>query len=118
MADALLRLEHVEAGYGPTNCLHGVSLEVREGEIITLLGANGAGKTTTLTAISGLVSIRGGQMTFQGAPLAGMSPADIVALGISHVPEGRRILPRLTVRENLLLGAYVRRDRLAVQQDI
>jgi len=114
----MLRLESVEAGYGPVNCLHGISLEVRDGEIVTLLGANGAGKTTTLMAISGLVPIRGGDVTFRGKTLRGMAAADIVAQGISHVPEGRRILPRLTVLENLALGAYLRRDRRAIEQDV
>jgi len=114
----MLRLESVEAGYGPVNCLHGISLEVRDGEIVALLGANGAGKTTTLMAISGLVPIRGGDVTFRGKTLRGMAAADIVAQGISHVPEGRRILPRLTVLENLALGAYLRRDRRAIEQDV
>jgi len=114
----MLRLESVEAGYGPVRCLQGVSLEVRDGEIVALLGANGAGKTTTLMAISGLVPIRGGDVTFRGKTLRGMAAADIVAQGISHVPEGRRILPRLTVLENLSLGAYLRRDRSAIEQDV
>ena len=114
----MLRLESVEAGYGPVRCLQGVSLEVRDGEIVTLLGANGAGKTTTLLAISGLVPMRGGDVTFRGKTLRGMAAADIVAQGISHVPEGRRILPRLTVLENLALGAYLRRDRSAIEQDV
>jgi len=114
----MLRLESVEAGYGPVRCLQGVSLEVSDGEIVALLGANGAGKTTTLMAISGLVPIRGGDVTFRGKTLRGMAAADIVAQGISHVPEGRRILPRLTVLENLSLGAYLRRDRSAIEQDV
>lgn len=113
----MLRLDGVEAGYGKTSCLKGVSLTVNEGEIVTLLGANGAGKTTTLLAVSGLLAIRQGTVTFRGAALNRASAAEIVARGISHVPEGRRILPRLTVRENLELGAYLRRDRQAVQQD-
>ena len=92
-------------------CLKGVSLEVREGEIVTLLGANGAGKTTTLMTVSGLVPIRQGSATFQGRTLNGMSPEGIVGLGISQVPEGRRILPSLTVEENLALGAYHVRDQ-------
>ena len=114
----MLRLTTVEAGYGPMNCLHGISLEVNQGEIVALLGANGAGKTTTLMAISGLVPIRRGDVTFRGKALQGMAAADIVAQGISHVPEGRRILPRLTVLENLALGAYLRRDRRAIEQDV
>ena len=113
----MLRLEGLEVGYGQTTCLKGVSLEVREGEIVTLLGANGAGKTTALLAISGLVAIRAGTAAFQGTRLNGVGPAGIVGLGISHVPEGRRILPRLTVLENLELGAYLRRDRTALDHD-
>ena len=114
----MLQLEAVEAGYGETVCLKGISLEVRQGEIVALLGANGAGKTTTLMTISGLVAARGGRVVFQGTPLTRCGPADIVALGISHVPEGRRVLPRLTVLENIELGAYLRRDRDAWRADV
>ena len=114
----MLRLEHIEAGYGPTSVLKGISLEVREGEIVALLGANGAGKTTALMAISGLVPIRQGRAVFQGRPLNGMSPEGIVELGISHVPEGRRILPSLTVAENLALGAYRWRGRAQIQRTL
>ena len=106
----MLQLEDLEAGYGQTSCLKGVSLEVRAREIVALLGANGAGKTTTLMSISGLVTLRGGSITFEGESLIGSDPAHIVARGISHVPEGRRVLPRLTVLENLELGAYLRRE--------
>ncbi len=113
----MLRLEQIEAGYGHTNCLHGISLEVQAGEIVALLGANGAGKTSTLMAISGLVPIRRGRASFQDTRLNGLSPVAIVGLGISHVPEGRRILPRLTLEENLELGAYLRRDRLSIRAD-
>ena len=115
---SMLRLENVEAGYGETNCLKGISLEVRQGEIVALLGANGAGKTTTLMTISGLVAVRRGRAVFQDTPLNLCGPAEIVALGISHVPEGRRVLPRLTVLENLALGAYLRRVRNACRADI
>ena len=101
----LLQLEGVDAGYGRTSCLHDVSLEVNRGEIVALIGANGAGKTTTLMTISGLVAIRSGRAAFDGEALNGLSPERIVARGISHVPEGRRILSRLTVLENLELGA-------------
>lgn len=114
----MLQLDNVTAGYGQTSCLKGVTLEVRKGEIVALVGANGAGKTTTLKAISGLVPVRGGTITFQGAPLHRLSPGEIVGRGISHVPEGRRILSRLTVEENLELGAYLRRDRPAIRQDL
>ena len=114
----MLRVEHLEAGYGRRRCLTDVSLEVREGEIVALLGANGAGKTTTLMAISGLVKAWSGEMTFDGARLNGAAPEAIVARGISHVPEGRRVLPRLTVLENLELGAYRRRDRDGIRGDL
>ena len=113
----MLQLDGIEAGYGRTSCLKGVSLTVNEGEIVTLLGANGAGKTTMLLAISGLLAIRRGTVTFRGQALNRAAPAEIVARGVSHVPEGRRILPRLTVRENLELGAFLRRDRHAIQRD-
>ena len=114
----MLRLDSVDAGYGRTSCLHGVSLEVNRGEIVALIGANGAGKTTTLMTISGLVAVRSGRVAFSGEALNGLSPEGIVARGISHVPEGRRILSRLTVLENLELGAYRRRDRQAITRDL
>ena len=114
----MLRVDEVEAGYGQTSCLHGISLEVNAGEVVVLLGANGAGKTTTLMALSGLVALRAGRITFQGTTLNGLPPEKIVSLGISHVPEGRQILPRLTVGENLSLGAYQRRDRRAIAHDL
>jgi len=114
----MLRVDRLEAGYGRRRCLSGVSLEVRKGEIVALLGANGAGKTTTLMAISGLVPVRSGEVTFDGARLNGRAPEEIVGLGISHVPEGRRVLSRLTVLENLELGAYRRRDRDGIRRDL
>ena len=114
----MLRVEGLEAGYGQRRCLSGVSLEVRAGEIVALLGANGAGKTTTLMALSGLVRASSGEMTFKGVRLNGRAPAQIVGLGVSHVPEGRRVLPRLTVLENLELGAYRRRDRAGIRRDL
>ena len=114
----MLLLEHIESGYGQTTCLHRVSLEVRAGEIVALLGANGAGKTTTLMAVSGLVPIRQGQAVFEGRRLNGMRPEAIVGLGVSHVPEGRRILSSLTVQENLALGAYHVAGRAKVRQTL
>ncbi len=114
----MLQLEHVETCYGQRRCLNDLSLDVRPGEIVTLLGANGAGKTTTLMTISGLVSNWSGQIRFNHSSLRGRSAAQIVQLGLSHVPEGRRILPRLTVLENLELGGYVRKDAAGVRQDL
>src|SRR4051794_8610277 len=116
MAEPLLQLEDVEARYGPVKALHGVSLEVAEGEIVAVLGANGAGKTTTLRAISGTVS-RSGQIRFAGKGISRRSPEAAVRLGIAHVPEGRGTLSSLSVWDNLRLGAYVRRDRAGVRED-
>jgi branched-chain amino acid transport system ATP-binding protein len=114
----MLQVSHVVAGYGAIDCLHGVSLEVHPGEIVALLGANGAGKTTTLMAISGLLPCRAGRITFDGMDLPDESPESLVRRGLSHVPEGRRILGRLTVEENLRLGAYTRADAVQVHQDL
>jgi branched-chain amino acid transport system ATP-binding protein len=116
MPEALLELEDVEARYGPVKALHGVSLSVAEGEVVAVLGANGAGKTTTLRAISGLVS-RSGAIRFAGKSIARRSPEATARLGIAHVPEGRGTLSALSVRENLRLGAYVRRDRAGIRED-
>jgi branched-chain amino acid transport system ATP-binding protein len=113
---ALLELTEVNAGYGPTAVLHGISLSVQEGEIVSMLGANGAGKTTTLRAITGGVRWSG-NIRFAGKSLSGMHTEDIVRSGIAHVPEGRGILTELTVEENLKLGAHLRRDGAAVRKD-
>ena len=102
---ALLRLDGVEAGYGDLTAIAGVSLEVRDGEAVALIGSNGAGKTTTLRTISGLLPLRAGRIEFEGARLDGLRSAEIVARGIAHVPEGRQLFPSLTVRDNLELGA-------------
>jgi branched-chain amino acid transport system ATP-binding protein len=102
---ALLRLDGVEAGYADLTAISGVSLEVRDGEAVALIGSNGAGKTTTLRAISGLLPLRAGRIEFEGARLDGLRSAEIVARGIAHVPEGRQLFPSLTVRDNLELGA-------------
>jgi branched-chain amino acid transport system ATP-binding protein len=106
----LLQLEDVDARYGATRALHGISLAVAEGEVVAVLGANGAGKTTTLRAISGIVR-RSGRITFAGTSLSRKGPEGIARLGVAHVPEGRGTFGELTVRENLRLGAYVRRGR-------
>jgi branched-chain amino acid transport system ATP-binding protein len=113
---ALLELEQVRAGYGQTSVLHGVSLSVPEGEVVSLLGANGAGKTTTLRAITGGVHWTG-EIRFAGRSLRRMHTEDVVRCGIAHVPEGRGILTELTVEENLKLGSYLRRDRPALRKD-
>jgi branched-chain amino acid transport system ATP-binding protein len=113
---ALLEMEGVRAGYGPTSVLHGISLSVADGEIVSLLGANGAGKTTTLRAITGGVHWTG-DIRFAGRSLRRMHTEDVVRCGIAHVPEGRGILTELTVDENLKLGSYLRRDGSAVRKD-
>jgi branched-chain amino acid transport system ATP-binding protein len=106
----MLVLEGVDVFYGRIQALHGLNLHVDDGEIVTLIGCNGAGKSTTLRTISGLLRPRRGGVTFDGRDLAALPPNRIVALGLSHVPEGRRIFTHLTVRENLDMGAYLVRD--------
>ena len=107
----MLTLEGVAAGYGDLLAVRSVSLEVREGECVALIGANGAGKTTTLRAISGLLPIRAGRVRFRGESLAGLSARRVVERGLAHVPEGRQIFPSLSVRENLEMGARTREAR-------
>ena len=113
----MLRLDGVEAGYGRTRVLGGISLEVRDGELVSLIGANGAGKSTTLKTISGLLTPTAGTITWDGQPIGGLPPREILARGIAHCPEGRRIFPHLTVRENLAMGALLRRDRTGIAAD-
>jgi branched-chain amino acid transport system ATP-binding protein len=114
----MLELTDVEVRYGSIRALHGVSFEIAEGELVALIGSNGAGKTTTLRTISGLLRPTGGTISFEGADISHASTDQIVALGISHCPEGRRIFGRLTVAENLRLGAVSRGDRRAVADDL
>ena len=118
MEPPMLEVENLEAGYGPIRALDKVSLEVARGELVAIIGANGAGKTTLLMAISGVVPVRGGQVRFEGRPVTGLEPHEIVRLGICHSPEGRRIFPRLSVRENLELGGFTRSDRAEMRRDI
>ncbi|MCC7016589.1 MAG: ABC transporter ATP-binding protein [Rhodospirillales bacterium] len=114
----LLRLAEVEARYGAVRALRGISIDVPEGAIVCLIGANGAGKSTTLKAISGVVKPATGTIVFDGRSLVGLTPNQIVKLGIAQVPEGRKIFRDLTVRETLQMGAYARDDHRAVAQDI
>jgi branched-chain amino acid transport system ATP-binding protein len=114
----LLEVRDLEAGYGPIRALDRVSLDVEDGELVALIGANGAGKTTLLMAISGVVPSRGGSIRFAGSPLASVKPHEVMRLGIGHAPEGRRIFPRLTVRENLELGGFTQTDRAKLVRDI
>jgi branched-chain amino acid transport system ATP-binding protein len=113
----MLELTGIETYYGNIQALKGVSLKVAQGEIVTLIGANGAGKSTTLMSISGVVHPRKGRVDFLGEDITTMSTERIVSLGITQVPEGRMIFPRLTVRENLLMGAYLRRDKAGIRDD-
>lgn len=113
----LLELADVTASYGRVRVLEGVSLTVPDGGGVAILGSNGAGKTTTLRAISGTVHV-GGLITFDGRDITSLGPEKTAALGIAHVPQGRGTLPNLTVRENLGVGAYLRRDRAGISRDI
>ena len=114
----MLKIDNIQAYYGSIQALKGISMEINEGEIITLIGANGAGKSTTLMSISGIVPPRSGEITFMGKPIHGKPPEKIVALGISQVPEGRLIFPQLTVTENLDMGAFLRKDKEGIKRDI
>lgn len=113
----MLKLENIQTFYGSIEALKGVSIQVAEGEIITLIGANGAGKSTTLMSISGIVPPRFGRITFEGKAIHNLPPEQIVSLGICQVPEGRRIFPYLSVTENLDMGAFLRTDADGVKQD-
>ncbi|MBI5551088.1 MAG: ABC transporter ATP-binding protein [Desulfobacterales bacterium] len=114
----MLRIDDIHSFYGNIEALQGVSLEVAEGEVVTLIGANGAGKSTTLMSVCGLVPPRHGAIYFQGEPIHGLAPHRIVAQGIVQVPEGRRIFPQLTVLENLEMGAFLRQDKAAIKTDL
>ena len=116
-AGVVLSIRNIESYYGPIMAIRGVSLEVREGQIVTVLGANGAGKTTLLKTVSGVMDPEKGQIFHGGENIAGASPDRIVRKGIVHVPEGREVFPLLTVEENLAMGAYTRRDADGVRRD-
>jgi len=115
---AILQLNNVESAYGPVKAIRGVSLKVEQGQIATVLGSNGAGKTTILKTISGIIDPRKGTIEFQGRDITAQDPASIVQQGLSHVPEGREVFPLLSVHDNLLMGAYTRKDRDAVLRDL
>ena len=116
--EVLLALANVESAYGPIKAIRGVSLQVKRGQIATVLGSNGAGKSTILKTISGVIDPRRGTIEFKGQLIAGADPALIVRMGLSHVPEGREVFPLLSVRDNLLMGAYTRSDRDGVARDM
>jgi branched-chain amino acid transport system ATP-binding protein len=116
--DAILRLLNVESAYGPVRAIRGVSLQVRRGQIATVLGSNGAGKSTILKTISGIIDPRKGSIAFKGEAITARDPALIVQRGLSHVPEGREVFPLLSIRDNLMMGAYTRHDRDGVARDL
>ena len=115
---ALLEVNEIHTYYGNIEALKGISLEVDDGEVVTLIGSNGAGKSTTLRSISGLTPPREGSIKFEGTEIGEVPPQEIVAMGISQSPEGRHVFPRMTVRENLDLGAYLRKDRSDIDKDV
>ena len=117
MADIMLKIDNIHVYYGAIHALKGVSLEVRKGEIVTLIGANGAGKSTTLRTVSGLLAPKSGSISFLGENIAGMPAHEIVKHGISQVPEGRRIFAEMSVQENLEMGAFTRKDKAGVEKD-
>jgi branched-chain amino acid transport system ATP-binding protein len=118
MSESLLRVDSIETFYGPIQAIRGVSLDVAPGQIVTVLGANGAGKTTVLRTVSGVLDPERGRVMFEGRDIARMRPDQVMQLGICHVPEGRETFPFLTVRENLMMGAYTRRDTAGIASDL
>ena len=118
MADALLEVSNIETYYGPIMAIRGISFVVPKGQIVTILGANGAGKTTILKTVSGVMDPQKGSVVFAGRPIHGLDPDRVMRLGLTHVPEGREVFPFLSVRENLRMGAYTRKDADGVTQDL
>ena len=114
----MLEIKNLKVSYGAITALHGISLSVKSGSIVTLIGSNGAGKSTTLRGISGLVKPSSGEILYDGKNIAALPAHEIVKLGLSHVPEGRMIFANLTVHENLMMGAYLQRDKAAVRHEL
>ncbi len=114
----MLKVSNIDVYYGAIHALRDISIEVNQGEIVTLIGANGAGKSTTLRTISGLLTPKKGEVVFEKQNIAGMAPHKIVSLGLSQVPEGRRVFANMSVLENLELGAYLRNDKAGIEQDM
>ena len=118
MSEPILKIEDLQVNYGGIEAVKGISFEVQEGQIVTLIGSNGAGKSSTLRTISGLVKPSGGKITFAGENITGKDPTQIVTQGVTLVPEGRRIFPDMTVLENLEMGAFTRRDTAGIREDL
>ena len=114
----MLEIKDLKVSYGAITALHGITLSVKPGSIVTLIGGNGAGKTTTLRTVSGLLKPQAGEITYEGKSLPGLPPHRIVQLGLSHVPEGRMVFANLTVHENLMMGAYLQRDKAAIRTSL
>ncbi|MAL80407.1 MAG: ABC transporter ATP-binding protein [Sneathiella sp.] len=114
----ILSINDLYVSYGGVPALEGVSLSVKQGQITTIIGANGAGKTTLMKAVAGLLTPAKGKITFQGDDITGLSPAETVAKGLTLVPEGRRLFPTMSIRDNLMSGAYVRTDKAAIEKDL
>jgi len=114
----MLEIKNLSVSYGAISALHGISLQIKDGDIVTLIGANGAGKTTTLKTISGLLKTRSGEILYDGRDIANLPPHQIVKRGISHVPEGRMVFANLTVQENLAMGAYLQREKAVVRAEL
>jgi branched-chain amino acid transport system ATP-binding protein len=114
----VLEIKNLVVNYGACAALHGISLQIKPGDIVTLIGANGAGKTTTLKTISGLLKPRAGEILYGGKNIAGLPPHQLVKLGIAHVPEGRMVFANLTAHENLMMGAYLQRDKTVIQREL
>ncbi|HTN28023.1 MAG TPA: ATP-binding cassette domain-containing protein, partial [Burkholderiales bacterium] len=113
----MLTLSDLQCSYGKVAAVRGLSLEVKQGELVSLIGANGAGKTTTLRAISGIVRAAGGRIEFEGEDITRASPRRVLEMGIAHCPEGRRVFPYMSVRENLEMGCFLRSDRAGIEAD-
>src|SRR5882672_8828698 len=114
----MLEVKNLVVNYGVITALQGISLSVKKGDIVTLIGANGAGKTTTLRAISGLLKSQSGEILYEGKNIAGLKPHQLVKMGISHVPEGRMVFANLTVMENLIMGAYLQKDKAVIKKEL
>jgi branched-chain amino acid transport system ATP-binding protein len=114
----MLEIKNLTVSYGVINALHGISLQIKQGDIVTLIGANGAGKTTTLKAVSGLLKARTGEIIYEGRSIANLPPHELVRLGIAHVPEGRMVFANLTVHENLMMGAYLQKDKAVIRREL